>query len=505
MATTIVSALRWWGRTKPDDPALVIADDTVSFSTLHHWSSRVARALATDHRVGPGEAVCLLGGNTVEWGAAAYGVLKAGAILQPISPRAVGPELKKTIDDVGARVVIVQDLFEPVVESAQDLGADVEVISLAAVGALREGEPDEFVMDVDPDDPAMILWTSGTTGRSKGVIFTNRTALNIVFEASLTEAGLHVGTSILLVLPLAFTPGVMWGLFMAHVLGSKLVVQEQLDPSGAVGLLQEHRIEALFGVPQVFAAISSAPEFAGADLSSLRTTVTGGAPVPLPLLETWAAKGVKLRQIYGMTEAGGVATATLAVDADAHPDSCGTGSIFTETAVMRDDGTFADLDEPGELVLRGPGMTPGYWQDPDATAEAIRDGWIHSGDLGVAQGPDGRIKFLDRMKDLIITGGINISPVEIEATIEAIDGVEEVAVIRADDEKFGETPAAIVVGDVEVEAVVAHCNEQLADIKVPRYVVVRDKPLPRLPNQKLDKVAIRGEYENIAQLHPKVR
>jgi fatty-acyl-CoA synthase len=141
---------------------------------------------------------------------------------------------------------------------------------------------------------------------------------------------------------------------------------------------------------------------------------------------------------------------------------------------MREDGSFADIDEPGELVLRGPGMTPGYWEDEEATASAIRDGWIHSGDLGVAEGPDGRIKFLDRMKDLIITGGINISPVEIEGTISDLDGVEEVAVIRADDDKFGETPAAIIVGDVEVDAVVEHCNAQLADIKVPRYVVVRD-------------------------------
>lgn len=504
MATSIASALRWWGRTKPDAAALVIGGDTVDYETLHHWSSRVGRSLA-ERGVSPGDFVCVLGGNTVEWAASAYGVLKAGAVLQPISPRAVGAELKTVIDDVGAKTVIADGAFQAIVDDAVAQGADVDVIPTTDIGALRDGDPDEFVVDVDPDAVAMVLWTSGSTGRSKGVIFTNRTALNIVFEATLTEEGVHPGHSQLLVLPFAFTPGVMWGLFLAGVLGSKLVVQPQLDPSGAISLLQEHECEAMFGVPQIFAALSAAPEFADATFPALKTTVTGGAPVPVPLLKTWGAKGVKLRQIYGMTEAGGVATGTTVADAEENPETCGRGGIFTEVVTMRDDGSFADIDEPAELVIRGPGVTPGYFNDPVTTAEAFHDGWLHSGDLGVLEGPDGRVKFLDRMKDLIITGGINISPIEIEATIEEVDGVQEVAVIRAPDDKFGETPAAIVVGKVEVQDILDHCNRVLSDIKVPRYVVVREEPLPRQPSQKLDKVAIRAAYEDIAQTHPRVR
>lgn len=504
MATSIASALRWWGRTKIHAPALVVGDDTVTYGTLHHWSSRIGRALA-GRGVGPGDFVCLLGGNTVEWAAAAHGVLKAGAILQPVSPRSVGAELKALIDNVGSNTVIVDDAFRPVLDEAVNQGAVVNVISTSEIAEMRDGDPDEFVVDIDPDDTAMVLWTSGSSGRSKGVIFTNRTALNIVFEASLTEEGVYPGHSQLLVLPFAFTPGVMWGVFMCAVLGSKLVVQPQLDPSEAVTLLQEHDCSAMFGVPQIFAALSSAPEFADASFPVLKTTVTGGAPVPIPLLETWAAKGVKLRQIYGMTEAGGVATGTTVDDAGEHPGTCGTGGIFTEVVTSRSDGSFADIDEPGELVIQGPGVTPGYHNDPDTTAAAIRDGWLHSGDLGVLEGPDGRVKFLDRMKDLIITGGINISPLEIEAVIQGIDGVQEVAVVRAPDDKFGETPAAIIVGTVETSDVIDRCNQVLSDIKVPRYVVVRDVPLPRQPSQKIDKVAIRAEYADLVETQPRVR
>ena len=209
-----------------------------------------------------------------------------------------------------------------------------------------------------------------------------------------------------------------------------------------------------------------------------------------------------------MTEAGGVATATLVRDAADHPDTCGTGSVFTEFRVVDADGNDCAPGDNGEIILRGPGMTPGYWNDPETTAQAIRDGWIRSGDLGTTT-EDGRLRFVDRLKDLIITGGINVSPVEIEQVIAAIPGVAEVAVIRAKDEKFGETPAAIVVWDDPPpdpgRLVVEHCSARLADFKVPRYVITREEPLPRQVSGKIDKRALAEEYADIPTTHQKVR
>jgi fatty-acyl-CoA synthase len=329
-----------------------------------------------------------------------------------------------------------------------------------------------------------------------------------VLENTLTEEGFQPGTVTLLVLPLAFTPGLVYGLLMSTVLGGTLVIEPELVPSRAVRLIEKHRVRALFGVPLIFEALSQAPEFPDADLSSLQTAIVGGAAVPPDLLRRWADKGVLLRQIYGMTESGGVATATLRADALEHPESCGTGSIFTEVRVMLPDGSFAPSGEHGELVVRGPGVTPGYWNDPETTAEAIRDGWLHSGDLGVCD-DQGRIAFVDRLKDLIISGGINISPVELEAAIADLEGVREVAVIAAPDERFGETPAAIVVVapecDTDEARVVAHCDQVLADYKVPRYVVLRSEPLPRLPSGKIAKQAIRAQYRDIGERFARAR
>ncbi|MGQ0845743.1 MAG: class I adenylate-forming enzyme family protein [Sporichthyaceae bacterium] len=507
MATSLVSTLRWWARTKGDDTALIVGEDAVTFRGLHDWSGRVGRDLA-ERGVRPGDRVCVLGGNSLPWCAAALGVLRAGGVLVPMNARMVPSELHGVVRDAGATVLVHADELAASAAAVNELGADLHLVPFAAVEQLRAGGEDDFVVDTAPDDTIMVLFTSGSTGLSKGVVCTNRSVLNIAFEASLTEEGLRPGGRTLLVLPLAFTPGLVWGLSISAVIGGLLVIEPEFVPARAVDLIERHRIGAIFGVPLIFGAMAAAENFAAADLSSLRTALTGGAAVPVPLLEAWSAKGVSLRQIYGMTEAGGVATGTLVRDADLHPDSCGTGSIFTEFKVVRSDGTECDADEPGEILLRGPGMTPGYWNDPETTAAAIVEGWLRSGDLGVAD-KDGRLRFVDRLKDLIITGGINVSPVEIEMTIGAMEGIAEVAVVSAPDERFGETPAAIVVGkpgvDLDLAAIVEHCNTHLTDYKVPRYVVVRTTPLPRLPSGKLAKPAIRAEYRDVATTHPRVR
>ncbi|KAA9153998.1 long-chain fatty acid--CoA ligase [Amycolatopsis acidicola] len=505
MAASVVSALRWWARTKGDQDALVVAEDDVSYATLESWTSRFARRLA-EAGVGPGDRVGLLGSNSLEWCVAALGILKTGAVLVPLNPRLVAAEVRKILTDADAKLVVADDAGLETLPAVQAEMPGLGARPLAEVGEARDGAEDHFVVDIDPADPAIVLFTSGTTGLSKGVICTNQTLLNIAFELTLTEEGLRPGSRSLLVLPLAFTPGLVTGLCTTTVLGGTLVVERSFDPGQAVRLLQKHKITAIFGVPLIFEAMAKSPDFAEADLSSIKTAITGGAPVPVPLLEAWGAKGVALRQIYGMTEVGGVATSTRPEDAAEHPGTCGTGSVFTEFKVIRADGTTADPGETGEVILRGPGVTPGYWQDEENTKRALRDGWLYSGDLGVLD-DEGRLKFVDRMKDLIISGGINISPVEIEQVISGLAGVEEVAVISAKDEKFGETPAAILVttGEHDPHSVIEHCGRELADFKVPRYVVFRDEPLPRLPSGKLAKVAIRREYTDIPAKHDKVR
>lgn len=505
MAATVGSALNWWAKTKGDAVAIRVGDEHLTYRELHHWSGRLARKLA-DSGVAPGDRVGLLSPNLLQWPVVALAVIEAGAVLVPFNARLKPAEIRKVADDAGLSRLISAPGTLAAAEAAAD-GA-FEVLGFEVVDDLRDGEPDDFRIERALDDPIAVIFTSGSTGLSKGVILTNQTLMSIVLENTLTEEGFRPGTVSLLVLPLAFTPGLVYGLLITTVLGGTLIVEPELKPSRAVKLIEEHRVRTLFGVPLIFESLSQAAEFESADLSSLQTAIVGGAAVPQDLLRRWAEKGVLLRQIYGMTESGGVATATLKSEALQHPDSCGSGSIFTEVKVMKEDGSFAEPGEQGELVVHGPGVTPGYWGDPESTAAAIRDGWLHSGDVGVGDA-DGRVTFVDRMKDLIISGGINISPVELEAAIATLDGVAEVAVIAAPDPRFGETPAAIIAvaagHDLDEATVVAHCERVLSDYKVPRYVVLNSDPLPRLPSGKIAKREIRDAYQDIAERFAKAR
>lgn len=507
MAATVASALRWWAKTKGDHTALIIGDDQIDYRQLHHWTSRLARRL-TDEGVKPGDRVGLLAPNTPQWPVAALAVIKSGATLVPLNSRLKPAEIRKIADDAEISAVIAAPTHVGEADEARSDGRDFAVWAFDVVDEQRVGDPDDFVVEPAPEDPIAVIFTSGSTGLSKGVILTSRTLMGMVLENTLAEEGFRPGTVTLLVLPLAFTPGLVYGLLITSVLGGTLIAEPELNPARAVTLIEKHSVRALFGVPLVFEALSRTAEFADADLSSLQTAIVGGAAVPVDLLQRWADKGVLLRQIYGMTEAGGVATATLKAEALEHPDSCGSGSIFTEVDVMLQDGSMAAAGESGELVVRGPGVTPGYWNDPTTTAAAIRDGWLHSGDVGVRDA-EGRITFLDRIKELIISGGINISPVELESAIRTLDGVDEVAVIAAPDPRFGETPAAIITvaagSTLDEATVVGHCESVLSDYKVPRYIVLRSEPLPRLPNGKLDKPAIRTEYRDIPDRFDRVR
>ena len=202
--------------------------------------------------------------------------------------------------------------------------------------------------------------------------------------------------------------------------------------------------------------------------------------------------------MYGMTEVGGCGTVPRAADALARPDLCGDGSVFTEVKTVRPDGSDCDPGEEGEIVMRGPATMLRYWGNPEATEEILRDGWVLSGDLGVID-ELGYLRFVDRLKDIIISGGFNVSPSEVEAVIAQVSGVTEVAVIAALDAQWGETPAAIVYGDdIDEQAILEAARCELAVFKVPRYVVRASEPLPRMASGKIARRQLRETYADLA-------
>jgi fatty-acyl-CoA synthase len=338
------------------------------------------------------------------------------------------------------------------------------------------------------------------------VVFTHGMIAGVMYDFHLGEGVEPNGLRQIMVLPLFGAPGLIWGICRVILHGGTLLLQPGFDPRRALEVLTTKRVTTLIAVPLIVQQIAAEPGFADAELSSISTAHVGGAPVPVDLLKMWHAKGVVLRQLYGQTEIGGTATVMPREEALQHPEKCGWGSVFTKIRVVDTNDEDVPAGVEGEILLRGPGMTPGYWRNEEATKAALRGGWLHTGDIGVLD-ERGYLTFVDRQKDMIISGGINIAPLEIEMVLQEMSGVAEVAVFGVADPKFGETPAALIyaTSEVSVDDVVRWCNERLAAYKVPRYVVSVADPLPRLASGKIAKRELRDTYANIPETHPKVR
>lgn len=507
MAGTVVDSLVWWSREDPDRKAVVFEDDSLTYAELNSWADAVASRLLADG-VAPGDRVSVVGSNSLEWCAATLGALKVGAIAAPFSHRLVSAELADLVDDCAPAVVYCDRALSDRLEGVLEQGRSFPIRILEDdVRPLRNSPSRPApTRDPDPAEPCTIVYTSGTTGRSKGVVFTHANLAAVAHEWSLIESVEPNRFRPLMALPLWTCAGMVWSIARTLIHGGTMFLLARLDPNRALQTIVEQKVSTLNGPPILFEQIAGADGFDEADLSHVTTAHVGGARVPVDLLRAWGRRGVCLRQIYGQTEIGGTATANPHRLAVTNPEKCGAGGLFTKVRVLDIDGTDCAAGQTGEIVLRGPGMTPGYWRNDEATRSTIVDGWIRTGDLGFLD-DDGCLTFVDRLKDMIISGGINISPAEIERTIIDVPGVREIAVIGVDDAKFGETPAAIVhaAPELTAEQIVAHCNENLADFKVPRYVVFLDEPLPRMSSGKIAKRELRVEYCDLADRQAKVR
>jgi fatty-acyl-CoA synthase len=499
MATLVSDALSWWVRSRPEGVAFIVGDEQVTYGELGGWTDQVAHLLADRHGVGPGDVVAVAGANSLEWVIAAIGAVKTGAIVTPVNYRYTANEIEYLVRDCSPKVVLSDDQEADKFRTVFESTGEVPIVAFADITARRGATAPAFHVDVDPDAPMVLAYTSGTTGLPKGLVYTNETILAALFELILKDPTTPDATTLLMVLPLFSVAGIMHCVLHTVSRGSTAVVMRDFDPAKALELIVAHRVSHMNGVPLIYEAIARQPGFTSHDLSHIKMAQVGGARVSQELLAAWIGRGVALRHMYGMTEIGGCATVPRPADALAYHELCGDGSIFTEVRTMRPDGTFCKPGEEGEIVMRGPAMMLRYWSNEQATNEAIVDGWLHSGDLGVLD-ENGYLRYVDRLKDMVISGGFNVSPSEVEGVIGAIPGVHEVAVIAVADEKWGEAPAAIVNACPELteDDVVAAAREKLASFKVPKYVVFAEAPLPRMASGKLAKRKLREDYAHLA-------
>jgi fatty-acyl-CoA synthase len=339
------------------------------------------------------------------------------------------------------------------------------------------------------------MYTSGTTGRPKGAVLTHG---NMTWNATNQLLGFDFAQDerTLALAPLFHIGGLNGTVNPTLLRGGCAVVVRRFDPAETLAVIEQQRVTSFFAVPTMLDAMARLPEFRTRDLTALRTIGAAGAAVPLPTLRTWLDRGVTMQQAYGMTEAAPGCTVLDSADAQRKVGSAGKPVFFTDVRILRPDGSTADVDEVGEVVVSGPNVMAGYWQDPEQTAAVLREGWYHTGDAGAVDA-EGFLYIRDRYKDMIISGGENIYPAEVESALLELPEVAEVAVIGVPDPRWGEVGLAVVVpapGTApDPEVLRAELRDRLAGFKVPRYVEFADE-LPKTATGKVRKPDLRDRY-----------
>ncbi|MBV8195436.1 MAG: long-chain fatty acid--CoA ligase [Candidatus Dormibacteraeota bacterium] len=485
----------------PERTALIFREETWSYRDLHRVTNRVAHGL---HALGvnPGDRVGFLGLNHPRFLFTLYGAAKLDAIFVPLNFRLTGPELAFIVRDAGLHTLVYEENFATIVDEIRDQVRVDEYVC----GDARDGSRsfDDLVHDqrdtdldypVADDDIAWIMYTSGTTGRPKGAMITHGNILWNNINASLAHDGLMDDVS-LAVAPLFHIGGLNVTPIPSLLKGATVVVEQMFEPGLVLELIERHHITTMFGVPAMFMFMAQHPDFATRDLSSVRVFVCGGAPVPEALIKLYKSRDIAFLQGYGLTETAPFSCFLPAEKAEEKLGSAGIAPFFSETKCVDENGREVPDGERGEIVCRGPNVMKGYWNRPDATAEVIIDGWFHTGDIG-KRDADGYFWILDRKKDMIISGGENVYPAEIEDALYQHPLIKEVAAIGVQHPRWGETVRAVVVvkegEQLSEQEVVDFTAGRLARYKQPRSVVFAET-LPRNPTGKVIKFELRERF-----------
>ncbi|MEM0953244.1 MAG: long-chain fatty acid--CoA ligase [Pseudomonadota bacterium] len=478
-----------------------------TFAETNARCNRLAHALlAMD--LEPGDRVAVLAKNSIEFVESYYACAKIGCVLVPVNWRLAPPEIAYILADSGAFALIYDSEFEDsLAEAAAHPDYSLTLQHRLCIGgsSARAADYDAVTADASTDEPPLqaqgddllfIMYTSGTTGHPKGVMQSHTTML-WAHLTSLTTSDIRGDDRYMLPLPMFHVAGLNPISLVVHR-GASGVIMRDLEMGAMFRCIDQEKVNIFTSVPALLQFMLDVPERQQYDLSSVRWISTGAAPVPVSLLRKYEAEGIAIHQAYGLTEACGPGTLLLPEDAEAKVGSCGRPQMHTEARLVDMDGKDIPRgsDEPGEILLSGPHMMLGYWNKPEATAETLVDGWLHTGDIATWDA-DGFFTICDRKKDMIISGGENIYPAEIENALAACPEVKEAAVIGVASEKWGETPLAIVVAEAEqsptADTLKAWCSEHLAGYKVPRlYEFV--ELLPRNASGKLNKPQLRERF-----------
>jgi long-chain acyl-CoA synthetase len=472
-----------------DRTALKLDDAEVTYEQLDEGSARVA-ALLKSKGFEPGDRVGVMLPNVPYFALAYYGILRAGGVVVPMNVLLKGREVSFYLEDPGAKIVFAwHDFADAANQGAEEAGA--EVISVAPgefEKLLGQHEPDDSgVADVDDDATAVILYTSGTTGKPKGAELTHANLTENVRVTAETLAQVDENDVILGALPLFHSFGQTCGLNTAVFKGACLTMVPRFDPAKALEVIQRDKVTIFEGVPTMYTAMLHCDKRNEFDTSCVRLCISGGSAMPVEVLKGFEKEfDCKVLEGYGLSETSPVASFNHP-DKERKPGSIGTPIEGVEMKVVDEDGNDVEQGEVGEIVIKGHNVMKGYWNRPDATEEAIRDGWFHSGDMGKID-DDGYFSIVDRKKEMIIRGGYNVYPREVEEVLYEHQAVEACAVVGVPDDKMGEEVGAAVVlkqgEECSEDDLRDYIKNEVANYKYPRRIWFVDE-LPMGPTGKI--------------------
>ncbi len=499
----------------PDRVAVVNDADGCHFSyrELNRSATQIAWRMQASFGLCPGDRVACLSTNRVEYLSLYFACGKVGAVLVPLNFRFPAPQLLELLQDCRPRLLVFEAAFAATVDALAAADLDMQIWGIDAQDSRRNGpsmvdvagsaasrEPDLAVYEADAEDIAMILYTSGTTGRAKGAMIPYRqihwNAVNTIIGLQLTQDDVAF-----LNLPLFHTGG--WHVLFTPLmqLGGRVVLQQRFDAERCNAVMGREGITILFGVPTMLRMLAEAENFATANLSSVRCAIFGGESCPTSLIELFQRRGIAMRQGYGLTEAGPNCFSLPADDAVRRQGSIGFPNFYVGTRLVTDDHHEAASEQVGELWMKGPHLFAGYWGNAAATRDVLIDGWLATGDL-MRRDADGYYYVVGRKKEMFVSGGENVYPAQVERILQGHSTVALAAVIGVPDPAWGETGWAFVQlqPDCTIEAAELHdwCRQRLATFQCPtRFILMDDLPLG--PSGKIDKLKLAESHREMTK------
>ena len=496
--------IEFWSRMRSDESVIRFNDNTVTWREFAEQSRGVAAAYQAAG-VRHGDRVGCLLDNSIEWCLAFAGAILAGGVLVPLNSAFGYMELRAIERDAGCRIVVsTPALLRKLDISVEGFDeSDVLVVDrcdkaspVKLSEALKNGAT--FVAPAYGDtDLFAIAYTSGTTGLPKGVMMTHA-SVDAMCGGLSACLGWTADDRFLVVAPLAFTGGFISKIAPVLKVGCSVRVEPSFEAARALRLIEVERITDFGGVPGLWQRLAEAPGFDAADLSSLKNGVTGGAPVPRQLLETFLKKGVLIRQQYGCTEAGGGGTMPTPRGAIDHPTSCGFAMCSLDLQVQDETGAPAPEGAIGEICVKGPQIMTGYWNQPEMTQSAFNGTWYRTGDLGRMD--EHGLSVVDRKKNMVISGGVNIYPAEVERALSSVPGVAEIVVFGIPSNVWGEELVGIVHprGELDLDAFRAEARERLGRMKTPKQFIISRAPLPRTVTNKVARTNLAALFSELS-------